>query len=237
MLYYCDYNTILLNYKEKEKNLMTKSNTPKKANETITTFVAPNTTDEALNMVVDSKQYQNKYLKPIGVTGKKLRELVHQAAMQALLLVYGSNQTRYDYFNDLMTTVEGNLSKTQAKQLVSWVEKYSPTRYVKVKDGFSFRKDKGDNAKAFDIQMAFENPFWDIELLTMAEAQALLSGANFISRVENLIKKGEKALEEDKVESSDRDQIIATLESLKAVAQANKAMTPSNDEADQAVAA
>lgn len=214
---------------------MTKTTTPQKKTKKATVAnkveentapVVPKDATQAASMVMTPSEFKSKFIAPIGVTGKKLRELVHNAAYQSILLVYASNQTNYDFLNQLQTAVLNNLSASDSKKLIQWIMTYSPTRYVKTKDGYTFRKNTKDDSPDFDFEQAFANPYHTLGDSPKDELDKLLSISNLGTAFENLIKRYEKALEDGKVKKDDRASIENILETMRAI----PINVPSNDE-------
>lgn len=183
-----------------ERKTMTNTNTQPK------TAIIPDNTEHARTLVLDSGKYKTQYLAPIARTSKKLRELVQDAAIQAMLQAFGHEN--YDFMNKLFTVVEDNMSKSNAKQLRVFFEKYAPVVMRKTDEGYRLRKDTKDNANEFDFVQAFENPWFTIDLKTDDEIQAMFSFAKLNSAIEALIKKAEKAIEGESVENPDELPLI-----------------------------
>lgn len=195
------------------------------------TFTAPTTPEQAVDMVMSDAQFK-KGVTSLVTKGKQLKELAHSLAINAIMKVYSTNQDNYNYLNALLPAVLNAMSASDAKKLIEWVTTYSPTRYVKTKDGFSFRKNGNEDAPAFDFIAGNENPYWTLGETPKDELETLLSATDFVTGVERIIKKFEKALDGEKVNTNDREIIQANIERLQAVVDANAALVPANGDGE-----
>lgn len=207
----------------------TKTTTTTAKAKTTTTLANPQNPDEARALGIDDGKYSKQYLNVISATGKKLRQLVQDAAIFALLRAYGHDN--FDYVNKLHATVMASMSKSDADKLKVWFETYAPCVLRKVEDGHSFRKDKSKSANSFDFESAHANPWYDVPMMSHDDVQKLLSGANIQKRLENIIKTAEKAIENNEVEPNDVESIKATIEAIRPIAQGfdTASQAPAND--------
>lgn len=184
---------------------------------TVKTFVNPETPEQAREVTVSDTIFARTYLVPIAAQGKKLRELIQEAAMQTLYRAFGNDN--FDYINKLHGVISDNLSQADAKKFKVWIEKYSPTVQRLTKKGKSFRKDTSESANPFDFVSAVENPWFMVNMSTddevNAKIQAIFSLINVDKSIDSLIKKIEKQLEADNVEAQDIPSVRLRLAALK----------------------
>lgn len=186
----------------------------------VATLPNPETPEQARALKITDKQFENAIIK-IRKTGKELRELVQTAAIQAMLAAFGNEN--YDRINTLFDCVAENMSSSDAKKLKIWFEKYAPLVLRKTDKGNRFRKDTSDSANAFDFVSAHENPWYEVELHTIEEVLKMLNLTNIDSGINSLIKKIEKAIENDAIEGGTVQEFQAKADALKGL------LTPAND--------
>ena len=150
------------------------------------------TPEQARELLFSEDKFKSKFINPIGKSAKEMRDLVHVAAMQALARAYGNDN--FDYIKQLHNTLENALSEAAAKQLRDWFLAFSPSRFVQLKDkSWTFRKDKGDNAKPFDFEKAFANPWYNVKVLTFRDMKDF-SLDNVEKAIKRLITTGKETL-------------------------------------------
>lgn len=176
-------------------------------------FVIPESIESARNSVLNDSKFTTSYLNVIARSSKKLRETVQQAGLYALMFAYAHEN--YDQLTKLFKCVENNLSKSNAKQLKEWIEINSPAKLQKTKNGDSFRKAGGDSANPFNFENAIANPWYTIEMENQSNVDAMFAAMKMQGSIENLIKKAEKNLNEEKVPEQDIESVQAFVDGLR----------------------
>jgi hypothetical protein len=164
--------------------------------------------------MASDKQF-DQMLKAIRSTGTKFRDMVHQAAMQALLRA--QFQDNYDYANRLMLAVVESTSKRNQSQLQIWFETYGSFAWRKTEDknfpdGRKFRKDTSDTAVAFNTEGAFSNPWYTIEGTTTEEDIATLrkifGSDTALDKAKSIVKAITKNIEKQTLGNPEIDALI-----------------------------
>jgi hypothetical protein len=153
--------------------------------------------------IVSEKQYST-LLNSVSTNSKKTREVIQQASEQALL--YANFHDNYDRASALMLVVITDFSPRVANQLRVWFETFGPFGWRKTEDknfpdGMKFRKSNAKDAPAFDLQKAFDTPWYTIDGFTAEETQAMLERVlepkDLYRRLKNVLRDAQHALHEE----------------------------------------
>ena len=187
-------------------------------------------------------------IKEASGSSDKTRKLIQTVAFEALRqamprMVEETNEagetveidrgSNYDYANKVMAMVNVSLSESNMNQLKRWFEAYGAFRWVKTEDktyqlitnGYKFRKDKSENANAFDLEQAYVRKWWAIPRLSKEEQRAInaFTFDKFETGLENLISRIEKAIEKDNFETEeDKTNSQELLAKLKPIVEAEE---------------
>lgn len=197
---------------------MTKTLETKLAEQAPVAIVASTAANAKENIVDDSKF--SGMIRHIAKSGKAVRELIQSAAMQAL--IYAFIHENYDRLTVLFYTVTENMSERNARQVQLWIEAHSPAAMRKTEDknypeGKKFRKSKSDNANPFNIETAFNTPWYTMEGLAKEEIEKLFGTSTFVERLEKMVKDITKAQENNKVLPDDAQTVNQIKQSIEGV--------------------
>lgn len=157
-------------------------------------------------------------LENIKATAKKAKDLnndYHKDAMTAL--VHAEMHGNAELLTFMYVTLRE--SKGRSASFKDWVQRYSPFEWGptgKDKKGRGFKKDKSEEAKAFDIDAAMLDPFFTPE---EKEIKDTLSLEDLQKSIERLVKRANKAVKNSKVEGNviDFQGYLDSLEALEAL--------------------
>jgi hypothetical protein len=133
-------------------------------------LVAPTTVEQGIKLALDRKVLTQR----IESRAKKRLESLkadQDIAIQCMIQAFAFDN--WDYMSKFFFSLSAQ-SEAQGKQLKEWFCTFSPTKFVKGKNGYTFRKDTGEKAKAFDFVAAQAKPWYKMELFTEKEAKAML---------------------------------------------------------------
>lgn len=126
-------------------------------------------------------------IKSMAASNSDNQDELHKLAMDCLELAFNPKNNNYDVATQFLRMIEQSYSYSAGRlQVKKWFQSFGPYRLIK-KDGIdSFRKSNSDKAVEFNIQGAYENPWYTMGVRETQTAEAIIEALSSDSAIDSV---------------------------------------------------
>ncbi len=131
-------------------------------------------------------------IKEMAAGNQDNQDELHKLAIDCLDLAFNPKHNNFDVATQFLKMVEETYSYSAARlQIKKWFTTFGPYRLVQKDGKESFRKSNSEKANPFDLQGAYENPWYTLGVreTRMAEAIADMTADSVIDSVSRMLSK------------------------------------------------